>query len=592
MVKNLFIFTCTVFIMLLGLQPAIAEKKYCVFIPPEDNAAADTNSTQYRKGIMDYYNSMEKNGNGDEVEIITNEDNNCLLYIEPYNTVKPRHEKIPIISVSHDRTKGEESSEDDPYQFFLIPDGNKFTDAAISYMGERLGGKESLKGKTIMTLISPDYGDDKYLNELSEKDNFTHDSITIYASDEQKGFIWSYISKHDPAFVLLRGKGINISSAIKNADEFYYPVSKLIGDTWDGHNEDLIDLTEKADGYQTLSVINSITNNTYWELLGRLAAIVSLEAIDFAKEEFGDKLNRGQVRWALENLDLSQNDLRKIGIEDLVSPIKMDCNNRNILREIYIQEWDADDKRWKVIDDFPEENDGEEGEEEKCREKDLNTILKISTDKKLKALDNLINTKTLDYANLSNIDLTGRDLTGANLYGADLTGADLTGANLTRADLTRADLIGVDLTKVILSNTTLTKTNLTDANLAGINLSDKDLTGTNLTGADLTGADLIGADLTEADLTEADLTEAVLHRAALHRAALYGAALYGAALTGAALTGAALTGAALTGADLTGADLTGADLTGADLTGADLTGANLYGADLTGADISNTIFTR
>ena len=507
-VKNLFIFTCTVLIMLLGVQPAIAAeieaKEYCIFIPPKDKTGAE-NSNQYRNGIIYYYDYINKKNGQDKIKIITNGSDNCekeLLHIESYKPVKQKRKKIPIISLHNETIE-----EDNPYQFFLTPNDVSFTNAVNSYMKKRLGvGDKEVKGKP------------------------------IYNNSIWSG--WSKTNEGKLSYVLMRGKDVNIPFAIQSANYLDYPVSKLIGYTWDDHSEDLKKLGEIADGYQTLSVINATTsklineigkdsNNIYWEL-GVLAAIVSSEAIYYAVKEFyagkfDPNLNAGQVRWALENLNLSEDDLKRIGIENLVSPIKMDCNNDNILREIYIQKWDADSQKWDTIYDFIDENDEDKGQE--CMPDELKIILDRSSDKekKSKALNALpeAEIKTLDYANFSNITPTEEDIKGK----------DHTEAYLFRTGLTNIILIGVNLAELY----------LTKVNLSGADLTEADLTGADLTGADLTGADLTGADLTGADLTGADLT-----------------------------------GADLTGADLTGADLTGADLTGADLTNTTLTAVNSY----------------
>ena len=506
--------------MLLGFQPAIAAeiaaKEYCVSIPPKVDTVPE--NKQYRNGITDYYRNMNEKENDNKIKIITNEHLNCkekLLEIESYKPVKQKHKKIPIISVSHDETK-----RGNPYQFFLIPNDDKFTYTAISYMERRLGGKENLKGRTIMTLSSSDYDDDDYLNKLRKEYLFTYKSETIYDSDTKQNFIWPYISEHRPAFILLRGEGINIPLAIENATNFYYPVSKLIGHTWDDHSEDLEKLGEIADGYQKLSVFNFTTgkstddsneksanssNSIYWKL-GRLAALVSSKAIDFAVDEFyagkfNPALNSGQVRWALENLNLSEDDLKEIGIENLAPPIKMDCNNHNIFSEIYIQRWDADKQGWDSIYDFtvPDKNDENEGK--KCMGEELKVILDRSSDKKLDALNKLLKAeiKTLDYAYLPNITLTTqKDLTEADLTNATLTGAVLTNTILTGANLTGANLTGANLSRAI-----LTEVNILGANLSKVNLSHATLTKVNLSGANLSEVKFSNTVLTEVDLSDA-----------------------------------------------------------------------------------------
>ena len=471
--------------MLLGFQPAIAAEEYCVSIPSKDKTVPE--NELYRNGITKYYDKQDK---------ITIKYEDCkeeVLHIESYKPVKQKSEKIPIISVRHDKTK-----ENDPYQFFLTPKDDSFKAAVDSYMKKRLG------------------------DEKAEP---------MIIANNSRWSSWPETSEDEPKYVFMRGKDVNIPFAIQSANYLDYPVSKLIGYTWDNHDEDLENLGEIANGYQTLSVINATTsklfneigkdsNNTYWKL-GVLAAIISSEAISFARTTFGNSLNSGQVRWALENLNLSKDDLKGIGIGNLVSPIKMDCNNHNILHEIYIQRWDADKPGWDSIYDFIDENDGNEGK--KCMDKELlKVILDRSSNKeqKLKALNALpeAEIKTLDYANFSNITLTEVNLSRADLSGADLSGADLSGANLTRANLTganlsRARLTEANLSKAVLSGARLTETNLSGATLTEATLSEAYFFGTNLSGANLAEATLseasfFGTNLSGVVLSGVDISEA------------------------------------------------------------------------------------
>lgn len=130
------------------------------------------------------------------------------------------------------------------------------------------------------------------------------------------------------------------------------------------------------------------------------------------------------------------------------------------------------------------------------------------------------------------------------------------------------------------------------AALAGMDLREATLMHANLSGADLRGARLADGMLLGAVLKEADLEEAALLRADMSDAMLAGCNLSRANLMQAKLRSVVLNGAVARGADFSGADLSmavvQADLRNANLTGADLRGANFAGADLTGATLSGT----
>ena len=145
----------------------------------------------------------------------------------------------------------------------------------------------------------------------------------------------------------------------------------------------------------------------------------------------------------------------------------------------------------------------------------------------------VVDTRNLIGADLSDVDLSVANLSGADLSGADLSGADLSGADLSGADLSGADLSGADLSRTFLSG----------ADLSGADLSGADLSGAFLSGAFLSGASLSPVNLSDADLSDANLSRTNLSRANLSRTFLSGAFLSDANLSGANLSGAFLSGA-------------------------------------------------
>ncbi len=83
---------------------------------------------------------------------------------------------------------------------------------------------------------------------------------------------------------------------------------------------------------------------------GLINAMLGVEAIRTAQEKFGKKPMTGeQVRWGLENLNLTADRLKQLGFENELQPIKVSCEDHEGARVGRIQTWDGKD--WKIASD-------------------------------------------------------------------------------------------------------------------------------------------------------------------------------------------------------------------------------------------------
>ena len=84
---------------------------------------------------------------------------------------------------------------------------------------------------------------------------------------------------------------------------------------------------------------------------GLIDAMLGVEAIRTAQEKFGKKpLTGEQVRWGLENLDLTADRIKELGFEGVLQPIKVSCADHEGARTGRIQTWDG--KNWKITSDW------------------------------------------------------------------------------------------------------------------------------------------------------------------------------------------------------------------------------------------------
>ncbi len=84
---------------------------------------------------------------------------------------------------------------------------------------------------------------------------------------------------------------------------------------------------------------------------GMINALFATEAVRAAQVKFGNKpLTGEEVRWGLENLDLTADKLKKLGFEDLLSPLKVTCENHAGIARARVHQWDG--KTWNFISDW------------------------------------------------------------------------------------------------------------------------------------------------------------------------------------------------------------------------------------------------
>lgn len=398
-------FSMTVFgamAMLLAAAPVAAE--YYVPMPVYRTGPYAAGGSGYFGGIIDYYRLLNERDGGiggvkvvwDECETEYNRTKGIecyhrqkksahgeALYFDPLSVgisssliEQGRKDKISIISVNHGRTETERGDVF-PYQFPLGTNAYDFAYATIKHMAESLGGIDKLKGEKIVTLYhgSP-YGREanEFLTSLGEQYGFEHVPIEVPHPGNEQGSQWLKIRRLKPAFVFLRGWGVMNPVAMQTAVRTGYKVSQLIGNEWSNSDEDVIPAGKAADGYQAVTVhragadyplaqqiIEQLYNegkgdlkdksrigSVYWNL-GIWAAAMSSEAIRVAQARFGKNLTSAQVRWGFENIELSQDRLDKMGLADVVPPIRVTCKDHAAVHQARFQQWSASERKWKLI---------------------------------------------------------------------------------------------------------------------------------------------------------------------------------------------------------------------------------------------------
>ncbi|HEY4861560.1 MAG TPA: ABC transporter substrate-binding protein [Xanthobacteraceae bacterium] len=292
-------------------------------------------------------------------------------------TEKAPIDKIPIISMGYGRSESRDGS---VFQWNFPLLGSYWTaaDILVQHIGQREGGLDKLKGKKIALV----YHDSPYGKEpialLQKRAQMHGFELLLYPVThpgvEQKA-TWLQIRQNRPDYVLLWGWGVMNSTAIKEAVAVNYPRDKMYGVWWSGAEPDVRPAEDGAKGYHAITlqhtagqfklhedlkkyVYDKGQGSAKWEdtgeilyVRGLINAMLGIEAIRTAQERFGKKpLTGEQVRWGLENLDLSADRLKQLGFDSEVKPIKVSCEDHEGARTARMQTWDG--KNWKISSDW------------------------------------------------------------------------------------------------------------------------------------------------------------------------------------------------------------------------------------------------
>jgi branched-chain amino acid transport system substrate-binding protein len=288
-------------------------------------------------------------------------------------------DKIPIVSVGYGRTDAADGRVF-PYVFPIITTYWSQNTAKIKFMGMKAGGMDKLRGKKIVNLYHDSaYGKETIpvLDAQAKKYGFDVTHIAVPHPGNEQQAQWLQIRQIKPDWVILRGWGVMNPTALKAAQRAGYPRDKIIGVWWSGAEEDVIPAGDAAKGYIAAGfnvagsgypVVQDIQKHVYAKGEGEMEdksrigsiyynrgvvfAIVTVEAVRKAQERFGKgkPMTGEQVRWGLENLNLDEGYLKKLGATGFMQPLKLSCMDHEGGGQVKFQQWDG--KQWKVITDW------------------------------------------------------------------------------------------------------------------------------------------------------------------------------------------------------------------------------------------------
>ena len=366
------------------------------------------NGQAFYGGFIDYLNYVNMKGGIDGVQTAWDEcetEYNNAKGVECYERLKskaknfpgPIHtmstgisyalvdktaaDKLPLAMMGYGLTMAVDGSVF-PYAFPLVTTYQMQASAIIKFLKDKEKG--SLAGKKIVFLYHDSaYGKEPIiaLEAESRLNKFELVQIPVAHPGNEQGAQWQRIRQEKPDYVVMWGWGVMNMTALKTAQKMGFPREKMIGSWWAGSEEDTVPAGDAAKGYlsatwnvagKTVPLVAEIEKTVYGAGKGNLsdksklgtilynrgisAAVLSVEAVRTAQAKYGKgkAMNGEQVRWGLENLNLTEARLKALGATGLLPEVKTSCDNHEGSGKVKIQQWDG--TKWVLVSDWLEGN--------------------------------------------------------------------------------------------------------------------------------------------------------------------------------------------------------------------------------------------
>jgi len=294
-------------------------------------------------------------------------------------TEKAPGDKIPVVTVGYGRS---ESADGAVFKWNFPIAGTYWVaaDTILQAIAKKEGGWSSIKGKKIALVYhdSP-FGKEPIplMQERSRIHGFELQLLPVTAPGVEQKATWLQVRQARPDYVVLWGWGVMNSTAIKEAQATGYPREKMYGVWWAGAEPDVKDVADGAKGYNAVTIQHGAEPNSdivktllaqlhskgqgtgpkeevgqVLYLRGVMSAMIGIEGIRAAQERFGKgKVMTGeQVRWGLENLNLTQAKLDALGFKGVMRPISTSCMDHMGAAWTRIHTWDG--QKWVFTSDW------------------------------------------------------------------------------------------------------------------------------------------------------------------------------------------------------------------------------------------------
>ena len=294
-------------------------------------------------------------------------------------TEKAPGDKIPVLTVGYGRS---ESADGAVFKWNFPIAGTYWVaaDTILQAISKKEGGWDKLKGKKIALVYhdSP-FGKEPIplIQERARNHGFDLQLLPVTPPGVEQKATWLQVRQSKPDYVVLWGWGVMNSTAIKEAQATGYAREKMYGVWWAGAEPDVKDVADGAKGYNAVTIQHGAEPNSdivkillaqvhgkgqgtgpkeevgqVLYLRGVMSAMIGIEGIRSAQERFGKgKVVTGeQVRWGLENLNLTQAKLDALGFKGVMRPISTSCMDHMGAAWTRVHTWNG--KAWEFTSDW------------------------------------------------------------------------------------------------------------------------------------------------------------------------------------------------------------------------------------------------
>ena len=364
-----------------GIPAANAARDFALLIEKRDGgingvkAVYEECETQYNTKLgIECYEKLK--GKGSTGATIINPASTGLTYqLIPKSSV----DKIPIMTMGYGRTAAADGR---VFKWVFNFPTTYWSQASafVRYIGQESGGLDRLAGKSIALIYhNSAYGKEPIpvLEALSEKYGFELRLIAVDHPGQEQKAAWLQVRRFQPDWILLWGFGVMNQVAIKEAAANGFPMERMLGVWWSGTESDVVPAGDDAIGYKAgtfhapgsdFPLFQDIVKYVYdgdfeearrnhWgEILYNrtiLNYVYGAEAVRTAMARWGNKAMTGeQVRWGLENLNVTEERFAELGLEGFAKELKVSCEDHESGGSVLIQQWDG--SKWNLITDWIE----------------------------------------------------------------------------------------------------------------------------------------------------------------------------------------------------------------------------------------------
>jgi branched-chain amino acid transport system substrate-binding protein len=299
------------------------------------------------------------------------------VVITPYSTgitlqviPKAAVDKVPVFSFAYGLSP---SADGNQFPWIFNAPATYWDGASvfIRHVADVEGGFDKLKGKRIgLVHLDAPYGKEPIplLQALAQDYGFELKLYPVPAAQMQnQSSLWLDVRRDRPDWIFVQGFGAMNPTAIKEAVKIGFPMNKLVGGWWAGGDDDARPSGADAKGYSSLDVngvgadypvVQDIVKyvidkgksqvaskdkageNLYNR--GVLNSAIIAEAIRTAQKLTGKKIVNGEdVRRGFENLNITAERWKELGMDGFAAPIHLTCADHNGHAGISLVEWDG-----------------------------------------------------------------------------------------------------------------------------------------------------------------------------------------------------------------------------------------------------------